>query len=320
MVAAACTAESLFRSHFLPLYPPDVASDLARARQVDANPGNNPAFVQHLGDAAERFARNLRTLVEADLALDFSDASVHRLSAALTRERRDAWATEGATASPENALFNVVVHGSAYLGECVVRGHGGTWATRRPLWESLVALKSPAGEGLLPVFHWWLRVLGDEAPDRGDAAMPLTLADLYRTHVEIPCARPEQLALIAPADRTIPRLGHVRFDTLHKHLRAHLPELRELGRDFPSPERFDAYRFAWLDLLLLGGGRVLLLAGANDHGAHLFWLDREGFQKSAFFPGDKFPEPVVRLRDDKLQVIVSVYGKPELHELLWWGP
>jgi hypothetical protein len=53
---------------------------------------------------------------------------------------------------------------------------------------------------------------------------------------------------------------------------------------------------------------------------HLFWLDAKGFQKAAFFPADKFPEPIVRTSGEKIQVLAAVLEKSIVHEMLWWGP
>jgi hypothetical protein len=53
---------------------------------------------------------------------------------------------------------------------------------------------------------------------------------------------------------------------------------------------------------------------------HAFWLTKEGFEKSAFWPCDSFPAPIMRAKDDKLEVLLSVSGKPQSFELLWWGP
>jgi hypothetical protein len=290
------TPESLFERFFLPLYPADARADLAAARKTDANPAGNPSIFRHLREAAEIFANKN--------ALDFSDASVHRLSATIDAAKRDEWA------SRENELFNVVVHGSAYLGECIVRNHGGVWSARRPLWESVVRLKSRAVEADLAVFHWWLKALCE----RG------SLADRYRALVEIPCARVEDLPVIAPPDRALPRITKVRYDVFYKYLRAHLPELKDVGEHFPSPERFDAYRFKWLQPMLLGEGRMLLLWGPGEGGVHLFWLTKEGFEKAALYPADAFPEPLVRAEDDKLVVITSLDKKPVTHEVMWWGP
>jgi hypothetical protein len=311
------TAESLFQTYFWPLYPEDAKADLARARSTDANPAKNPALFAHVDEAAMVFERMAPALFGGtDPKLDRTDASVHRLSHVLTRGVRDVWMDETMLGA-ENPLFNVVVHGAAYVGACIVRGHGGSWRLRRPLWESVVSLTSRAGQGDLAIFQWWLKSLSDAALD-GEAGAP-TLADRYRTHVEIPCARPEELPVLA-APRKVPRLAKVRYDTLYKHLRAHVPELRDVGEHFPSPERFDAYAFGALDFLLLGQGRMLLVAGTNAEGVHLFWMDAAGFEKGAFFPADAFPAPVVREEGDKLVVLCQVDSKPVRHEMLWWGP
>jgi hypothetical protein len=312
-------AEELFVRYFLPLYPPDARANLARARTADANPGRNPALLGHLEEAAERFVANARALFGAqDLRLDRSDASVHRLSAALTAERRDAWAAQGAAGGPDSALFNAVVHGAAYVGACIVASHGGVWGVRRPLWESVVRLASRAGEADLAIFHWWLKSLAGEGGAGGGA----TLADRYRAHVEVPCARPEELPRIAQgtAERALPRLKQPRYDTLFKYLRAHVPELRDLGDDFPSPERFAELALRWLDFHWLGDGRMLLLAGASPHGLHLVWLTASGFDKSAFFPCDAFPDPVVRVQEGRVVAMTSTQGEARVHEMLWWGP
>jgi hypothetical protein len=300
------TAEGLFKDVFLPLYPEDAKSDLGRARSIDANPAQNPSILAQLAEIAETFVAVAPTAMGApDLVLDFTDASVHRLSALLDAKRRDALVEKG-------ELGNVVIHGAAYVGECIVRLHGGRWAVRRPLWESLVTLKSRAGEGELPIFHWWLKSLADDAT--------ATLADRYRAHVEVPTARPEDLPIIAPPERNLPVLKQVRYDVLYKYLKAHLPELKDLGEHFPSPERFADLGFKSLAPMLVGGGRMLVMAGHNQDGMHAFWLTKEGFEKSAFWPCDAFPAPMMRTKDDKLEVLLSVDGKPQSFELLWWGP
>jgi hypothetical protein len=320
-------AASLFERFFLPLYPPDARAELARARAEDANAANNPSILAHLEDAAARFAANAPALFGAvpsaasaprDLRLDLSDASVHRLSAAIGPEVRDAWAAQGEPGTAESALFNAVVHGAAYVGACIVASHGGVWGVRRPLWESVVRLRSRAGEADLAVFHWWLKSLADDG--RG-----ATLADRYRAHVEVPCARPEERAIFVAVavsgagDRRLPRLQKPSYHSLHKYVRAHLPELRDLGDDFPSPERFEAFELRWIDAHVLGGGRMVLFAGASPHGLHLFWMGAEGFEKSAFVPCDAFPDPVVRLEDDRLVALTSENGATRTHEMLWWG-
>lgn len=317
------TPESLFRDFFLPLYPEDARRDLARARSEDQNPAQNPHILAHLADAARVFVAMAPSVLEApDLVLDYSDASVHRLSALLGPAARDRLAAVGAEGTSDNLLFNFVVHGAAYVGECIVRQHGGSWSVRRPLWESVVRLVSRAGEGDLPVFHWWLKSLADPASD----ATAATLADRYRAHVEMPCARPEELPVIAaPEGRHFPKLTKLRYDVFYKYLKAHLPELKDVGEAFPSPERFTDYELKSLDFALVGDGRMLVLHGPNKDGLHVFWLTKAGFEKSAFWPADAFPAPLLRVKkepnaDEKLEIVLSRDGVVSSFELLWWGP
>lgn len=314
------TAEDIFDRYFAPLYPKDALDDLALARSRDANPAKNPSILALIADGASIFARLApEALGEPGLELDFSDASVHRLSAAMTKERRDAWMGMGmgmsSSASPGEPpmLVTFVTHGALYVGECITRNHGGEWEARRPLWESLVRLSSRAGTGSLAVFHWWLKSLADDEIGKGN------LGARYRTHVEVPTFDPETMRAFVAADRRLPRLAKVRYDLLYKHLRAHLPELRGVGDDFPSPERFEELGFKWLDFAVLGGGRALLMHGPTDRGVHVFWLDSQGFTKQVYYAADAFPAHVVQVEGDIVRVIVSIQGKPQVHEMLWWG-
>jgi hypothetical protein len=316
VLSVVVSPEEIFNRFFWPLYPPDVRTraDLERARVADANPGRNPNIVAHLDDAAARFVHNARDLFGIDLGLDGSDASVHRLSAALTEERRDAWASRGAAGSTDNALFNAAIHGAAYVGSCILKRHDGSaWSVRRPLWESVVRLRSPFGVADLAVFHWWLKSLAGNA-------QAATLADRYRTHVEVPCARPEERPIIVQGDRALPRLKDPHYDRLHQYLRAHLPEVRSLGPDFPSPERFEAFTLRWIDFHVVGSGRMVLMACASGKGCHLFWLSASGFEKALFFPCDSFPDPVVRVVGDRVVVLARERGLERSREMLWWGP
>jgi len=308
------SAEALFSTYLLPLYRVPVET----ARATDANPGNNASVLGELADTARVFVAMHASVFDRDLALDWSDASVHRLGAALTRDVRDRLARSGAPGTPDNALFNVIAHGAAYVGECVVRAHGGTWLVRNPLWESRVRLRSRAGDAELAPLSWWLRALGDDAFD--DEGRPRAgLAERYRAHVEVPAADPESLPVLAPP-RALPRLKRPRYDVFYKYLVAHLPEVRDVGADFPSPERFEGYGFAWLDFVLVGGGRMLVVAGPGAGGLHAFWLDRGGFVKSALFAADAMPEPIVRAEGEKIVFVVAHEGKTVSHETMWWGP
>jgi hypothetical protein len=311
------TAETLFERYLWPLYPEDARRDLELARTVDANPAGNPSVSAHLDEAARVFASMAPGLFgKDDPRLDFTDASVHRLSVAITPARRDLWGSRGAPGTAENELFNVIVHGAAYVGACVTREHGGVWSLRRPLWESVVSFESRAGRGDLAVLQWLVKSLADPPPD----APVTTLADRYRTHVEIPGLDPEAIPkLISTGERRIPRLAKVRYASLHQHLRAHVPEIKDLGVDFPSAERFEAMRLGWLDFAVVGDGRMLVLFGPGDGGAYLFWLTAAGFEKSAHFPADSFPEPILTVQGEKLRVLHQVTGKTVAHEMLWWG-
>jgi hypothetical protein len=311
------SAEEIFERYLWPLYPDDAREDLARARTTDANPGKNPSLPSHLEEAARVFEAMAGSLFQG---LDRSDASVHRLSRALTTERRDTWSARGTPGTPDNELFNVIVHASAYVGACILRQHGGEWSVRRPLWESVVRLSSRAGTAELVVLQWLLKSLAEPV-----AGVPhVTLADRYRTHVEIPCLDPTSLPILfhrahAPRDKPIPRLAKVRYHSLHQHLRAHAPEIRDVGEHFPSPERFDEMGFEWLDFAIVGEGRMLLLFGPGRGGAHLLWMSAAGFEKSAFLPADSFPAPVLKQDGDKLIVLLSVSGQKVVQEMLWWG-
>jgi hypothetical protein len=315
---AGLSAEEIFERYLWPLYPEDAKGDLARARATDANPGKNPTLTSHLDEAARVFEAMAGGLFESsDPRLDRTDASVHRLSAALTLERRDAWRARGAPGTGDNELFNVIVHAAAYVGASIVKQHGGEWSVRRPLWESVVRLSSRAGTAELAVLQWLVKSLADPTP----GVPSVTLADRYRTHVEIPCLDPSSLPVLfhAPRDKPIPRLAKVRYHSLHQHLRAHAPEIRDVGEHFPSPERFDEMGFEWMDFAIVGAGRMLLLFGPGRGGAHLVWMSAAGFEKSAFLPADSFPAPILKLDGDKLVVLLSVSGQKVVQEMLWWG-
>jgi hypothetical protein len=123
-----------------------------------------------------------------------------------------------------------------------------------------------------------------------------------------------------PAERRIPRLAKVRYDTLYKHLRAHLPELTDLGPHFPNAERFAELGFERLDFLWLGGTRMLLLHGPAKNGVHLFWLDRGGFAKAAFYPADSKSDYDITAEGGSLRVNLVFQGARAEHIVLWWGP
>lgn len=317
MLPDVVTAESLFQRYFRPLYPEDQRVDdaaLVAARATDANPAGNARFVAELDEIAALFSRLAPSVLGTELALDRGDASVHRLSAALTRGTRDALLSASRPGDAASPLVSFVLHGAVYVGACIV-ARGGRWGVRRPLWESVVTLESRAGTAELAPFPWWLKALSDAEIDRGG------LSSRYRTHVERAMARPEELPPIvrARAERVLPPLRAVRYDLLHKWLVAHLPEMSDLGRDFPSPERFDELGLLSLEFLLLADGRLLLMHGRGRSGLHLMWLDHAGFSHAMYFPADPGAPHSVVLEGDKLRVRFDLDRRPIEHELLYWG-
>ncbi len=315
---ARLDAERLFREQFLPLYPP--GADLAVIRRTDANPAGNPAIVAALDETAELFARLAPdALGVPDLDLDFSDASVHRLAPLLTADARDRLFEKRAAPGEPPLFVHFVIHGVLYLAACAVRSRGATWLVRSPLWETRVRLESKAGVSEIAPFSWWLRALSDDEIGRA------TLADRWRTHVEEPTLDADAWAVWIDPEKRLPRLSRPRYDTLVKLLQTHLPEVTDLGEDFPSPARFDELGFRWLAPHVVGGGRALVLFGMAEKGVHLYWITRAGFRKALFFECDAAPEPQLRTErtedgTEKLVVLASVKGEPLRQEMLWWGP
>ncbi|NUP08513.1 MAG: hypothetical protein HOW73_20890 [Polyangiaceae bacterium] len=324
---APLTAERLFREQFLPFYPQDPSLDVIR--RTDANPGGNPAIVQAIEETARVFAALApEALARPDLALDGSDASIHHLSAALTPETRDRLFASRPVEGQPSLFVQFVLHAALYVGACAVRNHGGRWLVRNPLWETRVALESKAGTSEICPFSFLLRALSDEAAERPAGA---TLADRYRAHVEVPFEDADHWPIIAPPDRRIPRLARVRYDLLYRHLQTHLPELDDFGADFPSAERFTELGFQWLEFLLVGEGRALVMhgpattTGRGKQGVHVFWLTKAGFTKALFFETDAGREShrvtLGRASNGTETVVVSRFdgGRSVEDEMLWWG-
>jgi hypothetical protein len=304
------SADDIFQQYLLPLYPDDSRADLARARTTDANPSRNPSILAHIDEAASRFQSLMGK--ELGIALDGTDASVHRLGAALTSERRAQWL--GAKGTAESPLVNFLVHGSLYVGRCAVRNHGGEWCVRRPLWETLVFLKSGVGELHMPPLHWLLKSLSDEELGRA------TLGDRYRMYVEEPGFDWMGLPVLAVQGKAPVRLKSGKYDVFYKYIKAHLAELRDLGPEFPTPERFDELRIQWLDAHWVGGGRLCLLVLLGATGLHLYWLDAAGFRKGMYIACESFPEPRVKLAGEKVEIVSSQNGRVVTQEFMWWGP
>lgn len=299
------TAERLFKKVFQGLYPPN--ADLAKIRATDANPSNNPQILAGLDETAALFAKLApEALAAPELVLDLSDASIHKLAPLLTLERR-AKLLESKGAAPP-LLAHVVIHGAVYVGACIVKNHGGRWLVRSPLWETLVELESRAGVAHIAPFAWWLRALSDEEIGRS------TLLDRYRTHVETPTFDPTSLAVIAPPDRRLPRLEKVRYDLFYKYLKAHLPELKDVGADFPSPERFEELGFRWLEPHLVGDGRILVIFGPTRTGAAALFLSKSGFLKQHYYETSE-RAPRLEIDGERLRFVLGA----DVHETFFWG-
>ncbi|MEM9692101.1 MAG: hypothetical protein AAGA56_06130 [Myxococcota bacterium] len=308
------SAESLFEQYFLALYPSAEPEALQRLRTEDANPGGNPHIFAQLEAIAETFTKVApRALGTPSLHLDYSDASVHRLAAALDRDTRDRL-LRSASADEPPPLVHLVTHGAVYVGACIVENHGGRWQVRSPLWESLVRLESAAGIGQLALFQWWLKCLSDAEIDEP------RLADRYRLLVEAPTFDASTIVPWVPATLRAPRLKEVSYDMLVKYVRKHLPQLKGVGPDFPTPAQFQNLGFKWIELVSLGEGRLVLLHGAADQGVRLFWLAKDGFAGAQFIPADPFVPHRLALEGDKIVIEVPVGSDRQRHEMLWWGP
>ncbi len=304
------TAERLLARFFWPHYPPDVRADPERFRHLDANPAGNPRLDAMLPEAAEVFVANAPALL--GVAPGFDDDGVGAVARALTRARRDAWLAAPDAASPEGELFNAVVHASAFVGEVIVRRHGGRWSLRRPLWESVVMRREG---GAVSPFHWILRSLADDAID------DVPLAVRWHLHVVMPGADPSAMPVVTEAAR-LPTLKAPTYDLLVKYLHQHLPALRDVGEGFPSAAEFTAKRYASLGFTPMHGGRVLALHGQAPPAAEgpstveVMWLTASGFDHADVLPADPdVPYFARAVTESLLEVTVAWKGKPLTHRI-----
>lgn len=310
------SARGLFERVFWPLYPPEVRADLEATRESFVNPANDCGLTELIDEIAEAFKFLAPSLLNLpSKSLDDTDASVHRLGAALTRRNRDSLLHERTVGTNRTPLLAMIaIHGTLYVERCIVANHGAQWLVRKPLWESSVRLRSPLGEAELSVFQWWLKSLSDEEVDR------CPLGDRYRTYVEVPCFNGDALPVIGDPSASIPRLNRPTIDSLRAHLRLHAPRIRSLGVDFPAQPAFDAMGFAWLDMEWVGDGRMLVIHGPSPaRGLHVFWLNVDGFLKAAFYPTDDGAYEL-KCNGAKMRVSVGAQDKRTVHEMPWWGP
>lgn len=315
------TADELFTRFFWPHYPSDVRADPERMLQLDANPARNIAVLEPWVEAAELFVRNAPRLLGTELTFDA--AGIGQLSRALDRSRRDAWIAASDPTDPGNPLFNAVVHGAAYVGEVIVRSHGGAWSMRRPMWESLVVRRVQDGDkqrvtGAIPPFHWLLKHLADAEIDGG------SLGYRFHVHVELATAAIAELPPIA-ATRKLPTLREPTYDLLVKYLRQHLPALRDLGEGFPSVAEFSARNYRSLGFELFHDGRVLAMHGevpAHDDApplVEILWLTARGFDHADTIPADTGTPYFARAAGDSLEVTVAWKDKPHTHRVGFRG-
>lgn len=304
------TASDLLARWFWAHYPADVRAAPFLHRDVDANPGNNPGLPAALAEAAELFAANAAGLLGE--ALPFTDEGVAALARGLTRERRDAWMAASDPAPPDSHFVQVVVHAAAYLGEVMVRAHGGRWEIRRPLWESVIHRRRG---GTVSPFHWLLKSLADDAVDE------VALAARWRIHVVMHDLDLDGAPVIAPAKR-LPTLKRPTYDLLVKYLRQHLPELRDVGEGFPSPAEFTAKAYEGLSFERLHGGRVVALHGLvpaegdRPPVVEVSWLTARGFDHADTIPCDAGGAYFGRaVSDELIEVTVAWQGKPHTHRL-----
>lgn len=324
-VMDSSSAQALFERWFLRHYPEDARRDYHRAVDTDANPANNPSIAAHLTDAAELFVRNAPALLGTELTFD--GAGVARLAKALDRERRDRWIAQSRPEDPGNVLFNAVIHGAIFIGECAVRAHGCQWSTRNPLWESRVERFVRDRETRKPIgpfspFQWLLKHLDDReiAESR--------LADRFRVHVEFATADVESYPKIVTAQK-LPKLDGGQYDLLVKFLHRHVPTLSDLGPLFPSITEFQAINYRSLGFEVFHDGRVLAMHAlftppdADPHEStstvDVYWLTAEGAQRIDRIPCAAHPPYFARKTGDVLEVTVASNGKPHTHRIGYRG-
>jgi hypothetical protein len=319
------SAQAWFERWFLEHYPEEVRRDYHRAVDTDANPANNPTITAHLSEAAELFARNAPALLGTELSFD--GAGVARLAKALDRDRRDRWAAQSKPEDPSNMLFNAVVHGAMFIGECAVRAHGCRWSARNPLWESRVDRFVRDGDKQKPIgpfspFQWLLKHLDDREISES------RLADRFRVHVEFATADVESYPKIVTAQR-LPKLDGGAYDLLVKFLHRHVPTLTDLGPLFPSVSEFTAIQYRTLGFEVFHDGRVLAMHAlftppdADPHEStstvDVYWLTAEGAQRIDRIPCAAHPPYFARKTGDSLEVTVATNAKPHTHRIGYRG-
>jgi len=160
-------ATSLFEAYFRSLYPPD-QRDESRAITAPVRPTRTPAqpaLLAELDEVAALFARLApEAFGRGDLALDFSDASVHRLGAFRRSHRARPRSSHGAPPGDCAPIVQVVVHArstSAGASSNDMR----TWACAGRL-ESVVAAPIARGGGGPHAVPLVVEVVADDEIDK----------------------------------------------------------------------------------------------------------------------------------------------------------
>ncbi|MBL8684923.1 MAG: hypothetical protein JNK05_37450 [Myxococcales bacterium] len=321
----AMHAQGWFERWFLAHYPEEVRRDYHRFVDTDANPANNPSITGHLAEGAALFARNAPALLGTELSFD--GAGVAKLATALDRKRRDAWVANSSPDDPGNMLFNAVIHGALFVGECAVRAHGCAWSARNPLWESRVDRFVREGTkaraiGPFSPFQWLLKHLDDREIDAP------RLADRFRVHVEFATADVASYPPVVTAPK-LPKIDGGEYDLLVKFLHRHAPTLKDLGPLFPSVSEWSALGYKSLGFESFFDGRVVALHAlfapidSDPHGDNatvdVYWLTAEGAQRIDRVPCAAHPPYFARKTGDTLEVTVSFQGKPHTHRIGYRG-
>jgi len=312
----ALSAADLLSRWFWPHYPEDVRRAPFLHRDVDANPGNNPALAAVLPEAAALFVANAPGLLGTPITLD--DDGVALLARTLDRPLRDRWMAESDPSRPDNVFVQAILHATAFLGEVLVRHHQGRWELRRPMWESIVHRPSPMGGAIAP-FHWLLKSLADDAIDTAP------LAVRWRLHVVQPAADPSDFPVLTAA-KSLPELKAPTYDLLVKYLHAHLKSVTDLGEGFPSAREFTERGYSALRFTPLHGGRILCLHGQTRSSAEhpgvvdVHWLSHRGHDHTDTIPSDHgVPYFGRAVTADTLEITVGWQGKPHTHALTFRG-
>ena len=262
----------------------------ARSRATDANPAKNPHDHRAARRGRRRSSRGSRRRRSArpTSTLDFSDASVHRLGAPSSLARG---ATRG---SSEKIAGHAAAGADGDARRALPRGvrgarrTAGSWQVRRPPGSRWCGSSRGPGVGRAGA----VSVVAEGARRRGDRRRA-PRRPLPRARGAADASTPRRCRAIAPAGPAAAAAGQGALRHAAQAPRAHLPELRSVGDDFPSPERVDEMGFS---LAGLHAGRATVgcccMHGAGARGRAPLLARRRRLREAAYLPADKFPAHV----------------------------